>query len=183
MFATICYASLQFPIQFIFVMIIEKKMKKMNNEYKINKEKEQNNHMKNFAFLMLFFVECFCGIEKKVFNCLRKWLFTDNYWFLCIGRPDSPRNVEVTCDVKRATLKWQSSFNGGDPQTFTAYAVNGHQSTHSYPVLDRGENRIHQTLLQNLQPSLTYVFYVSTKNRHGNRSSDVKSCTTLEGIC
>ena len=45
----------------------KKKMKKMNNEYKINKEKEQNNHMKNFAFLMLFFVECFCVIEKKVF--------------------------------------------------------------------------------------------------------------------
>ena len=79
------------------------------------------------------------------------------------------------------TLKWKSSFNGGDPQTFTVYAVNGHKNTHSYPVLDKGENKIHQALLHNLLPSLTYVFYVSAQNSHGNISSDVKSCAKLEG--
>ena len=84
--------------------------------------------------------------------------------FLFIGKPDSPKSIEVTCDVKRARVKWKSSFNGGDPQMFTAFAINGQQGTHSQTLPDRGENEIHETFVENLQPSLTYVFYVSARN-------------------
>ena len=101
---------------------------------------------------------------------------------LFIGKPDSPKSIEVICDVKRARVKWKSSFNGGDPQTFTAFAMNGQHETHSQPLPDKGQNQIHQTFLENLQPSLTYVFYVSARNSHGNSSSDIKSCAMLKGI-
>ena len=60
--------------------------------------------------------------------------------------------------MKRARVKWRSSFNGGDPQTFIAFAINGQQETHSHPFPDKGQTQIHQTFLENLQPSLTYVF-------------------------
>nr|XP_022313604.1 B-cell receptor CD22-like [Crassostrea virginica] len=95
-------------------------------------------------------------------------------------KPDSPKSIEVICDVKRARVKWKSSFNGGDPQTFTAFAINGQKGTHSHPLPDRGENEIHETFVENLQPSLTYVFYVSARNSHGNSSSDIKSCAMLK---
>nr|XP_022302484.1 uncharacterized protein LOC111110319 isoform X2 [Crassostrea virginica] len=94
--------------------------------------------------------------------------------------PDSPKSIEVICDVKHARVKWRSSFNGGDPQTFTAFAINGQRETHSQPLPDKGQNQIHQTFLENLQPSLTYVFYVSARNSHGNSSSDMKSCAMLK---
>ncbi|XP_078332852.1 hemicentin-1-like isoform X2 [Crassostrea virginica] len=95
-------------------------------------------------------------------------------------KPDSPKSIEVICDVKRAGVKWKSSFNGGDPQMFTAFAINGQQGTHSQTLPDRGENEIHETFVENLQPSLTYVFYVSARNSHGNSSSDIKSCAMLK---
>nr|XP_022317747.1 hemicentin-2-like [Crassostrea virginica] len=95
-------------------------------------------------------------------------------------KPDSPKSIEVICDVKRARVKWKSSFNGGDPQMFTAFAINGQQGTHSQTLPDRGENEIHETFVENLQPSLTYVFYVSARNSHGHSSSDIKSCAMLK---
>ena len=121
-------------------------------------------------------------IADFLFNCFKMAL----HWqllILFIGKPDSPKSIEVICDVKRARVKWKSSFNGGDPQTFTAFAINGQKGTHSHPLPDRGENEIHETFVENLQPSLTYVFYVSARNSHGNSSSDIKSCAMLKGIC
>lgn len=89
-----------------------------------------------------------------------------------------PENIEINCEVTRARVQWTSSFNGGDPQSFTVIALNGQQSEN---ISDKGENKIHETYVQNLQSSTTYVFYVSARNRHGYSLSNNISCTTLSG--
>lgn len=71
------------------------------------------------------------------------------------------------------------SFNGGDPQTFTAVALNGQQKiSESGTVSDKEDRGIHSVFIQNLQPSTEYVFYVSAQNRHGFSLSENVSCTT-----
>lgn len=94
------------------------------------------------------------------------------------GKPTMPENIEINCEVTRAKVQWTSSFNGGDPQTFTVFAVNGQQSN---TISDKGENEIHATYVQNLQSSTTYVFYVSARNSRGFSLSNNISCTTLAG--
>lgn len=94
------------------------------------------------------------------------------------GKPNSPGNIEIFCEKTSAMVQWKSSFNGGDPQSFTVFALNGQQSEH---ISDKGENDIHSTYLHNLRPSPTYVFCVSAQNSHGLSSSERISCTTLEG--
>lgn len=89
-----------------------------------------------------------------------------------------PENIEINCEVTRARVQWTSSFDGGDPQSFTVIAVNGPQSD---KISDKGENKIHETFVQSLQSSTTYVFYVSARNRHGYSLSKNISCTTLAG--
>lgn len=75
-----------------------------------------------------------------------------------------------------------SSFNGGDIQFFTVIALNSQQQQSTSDIIsDNGENEIHSTYVQNLQPSTTYVFYVSAQNRHGLSSSENITCTTKEG--
>ena len=99
------------------------------------------------------------------------------------GEPTSPRIWKASCNGKSAKIEWISSFNGGDSQTFFALGLIGqHEVTRSEAIKDRGENKIHHTELQNLQPSTKYVFYVVAKNRHGNSSSNQMECTTLAGI-
>lgn len=101
---------------------------------------------------------------------------------LLTGKPTMPERVEIVCEVKRARVQWRSSFNGGDPQSFTVIALNGQQrESRSDNISDKGENAIHSTFVQNLQPSTTYVFYVIAQNSHGLSSSENVSCTTLEG--
>lgn len=93
-----------------------------------------------------------------------------------------PERVEIVCEVTHARVQWISSFNGGDPQLFTVIALNGQQrESRSDNISDKGENVIHSTFVQNLQPSTTYVFYVIAQNSHGLSSSENVSCTTLEG--
>lgn len=93
-----------------------------------------------------------------------------------------PERVEIVCEVTRARVQWRSSFNGGDPQSFTVIVLNGQQrESRSDNISDKGENVIHLTFVQNLQPSTTYVFYITAQNRHGLSSSEKVSCTTLEG--
>ena len=99
------------------------------------------------------------------------------------GKPSSPRIGKIYCNVNSAKIEWISSFNGGDPQTFFALGLNARQEvTRSEAIKDRGENKIHNTELLNLQPSTKYVFYVVAKNKLGNSSSNQMECTTLEGI-
>ena len=99
------------------------------------------------------------------------------------GEPTSPRIWKISCSGKSAKIEWISSFNGGDSQTFFALGLIGqHEVTRSEFMKDRGENKIHHTELQNLQPSTKYVFYVVAINRHGNSSSNQMECTTLAGI-
>lgn len=101
---------------------------------------------------------------------------------LLTGKPTMPERVEIVCEVTRARVQWRSSFNGGDPQSFTVIALNGQQrESRSDNISDKGENVIHSTFVQNLQPSTTYVFYVIAQNSHGLSSSENVSCTTLEG--
>ena len=77
-------------------------------------------------------------------------------------------------------MHWKSSFDGGDPQIFTAYAFIGQEETsESKPITDAGENKIHYTIVQNLQPSTMYIFYIQAKNNHGISSSENISCVTL----
>lgn len=96
------------------------------------------------------------------------------------GRPDAPRNIKVVCEVSGARVQWISSFNGGDNQTFVIL-VNGDQTTsYSSRIPDTGENTVHTNSVENLQPSVLYVFYVSAQNRHGNSSSENITCTTLK---
>ena len=98
------------------------------------------------------------------------------------GKPDRPRDVETICNVKSAKIQWISSFNGGDPQIFTVHAFLEQQETsRSKLVHDGGENTLHNTQIQNLLPSTAYIFYVVAKNKHGNSSSEVNICKTLEG--
>lgn len=89
-----------------------------------------------------------------------------------------PKNIKIVCEATRAEVKWKSSFNGGDSQLFTVFASNGQQSD---KISDKGENLIHSTFVQHLQPSTMYVFYVSGQNSHGRISSENISCTTLAG--
>lgn len=106
--------------------------------------------------------------------------------YMCIynihtGKPNTPFNIEIVCEETRARVQWTSSFNGWDPRLFTVFASNGQQSE---LISDRGENVIHSTYIQNLQPSTTYVFYVSAQNNHGFISSERINCTTSEGkVC
>lgn len=93
--------------------------------------------------------------------------------------PDAPRNVTVTCEVAGAKVQWISSFNGGDPQIFTVSAWKSQDEiTYSNGVPDTGENKMHDTYIQNLQASTTYVFYVFAQNRHGNSLSENFTCVT-----
>lgn len=94
------------------------------------------------------------------------------------GKPNVPGNIEIVCEETRAMVQWKSSFNGGDPQLFTVIASNGEQYDN---ISDRGENVIHSTFVEHLQPSTMYVFYVSAQNSHGFISSEKISCTTLAG--
>lgn len=81
-----------------------------------------------------------------------------------------------------AAVQWNSSFNGGDNQTFIVFALNGQQGCNqSIRIPDMGENRIHRTYVQNLQPFMTYVLYVSAQNSHGFSISDIISCITSKG--
>lgn len=89
-----------------------------------------------------------------------------------------PYNIEVVCEATRAKVQWKSSFDGGDPQVFSVFASNGQQSD---KVPDRGENTIHSTFVQQLQPYTMYMFFVSAQNGHGFVSSENISCTTLAG--
>lgn len=93
-----------------------------------------------------------------------------------------PERVEIVCEVTRARVQWRSPFNGGDAQSFTVIALNGQQrESQSDDISDKGENVIHSIFVQNLQPSTTYVFYVTAQNSRGLSSSEKVSCTTLEG--
>lgn len=86
---------------------------------------------------------------------------------------------EVVCEVTQATVKWKSTFNGGDDQSFTAIALNGlNKESDSGTIADKGETKLHSAIVQNLRPSTKYLFYVSTYNRHGESLSNNISCTT-----
>uniref|UniRef100_A0A8W8P1S0 Uncharacterized protein n=1 Tax=Magallana gigas TaxID=29159 RepID=A0A8W8P1S0_MAGGI len=96
--------------------------------------------------------------------------------------PAIPRNIKVTCKVTGAMVQWISSFNGGSTQNFTVITLSGQDGTSFNNELnDEGENEIHVTYVSNLQPSVTYWFFVSAKNNHGSSSSKAISCTTLKG--
>lgn len=99
------------------------------------------------------------------------WLFK--------GRPDIPRSVTLTCEGTSSILKWISSFNGRERQTFIVVTFNVQYGTiYSERIPDKGENTVHSYFIDNLQPSTLYLFYVSAENRHGKSSSENKSCTT-----
>lgn len=96
-----------------------------------------------------------------------------------IGKPDIPGGISVFCEVTNARVQWTSSFNGGDSQNFTVFAFNGqHKASQSAHLPDSGKNKLHEYIVKNLQPSLTYTFYISALNKHGNTSSEKKSCIT-----
>lgn len=93
-----------------------------------------------------------------------------------------PIITEYVCEVKTARVQWESSFNGGDPQSFTVVALHGNQIENKTDIIsDQGKNEIHSTFVQNLQSSTTYVFSVAAHNKHGFSLSKTISCTTLEG--
>lgn len=98
------------------------------------------------------------------------------------AKPSKPRNAKIVCETTGAKIQWISSFNGGDVQSFTVTGMNGqYKESESYTLADKGQNKIHSTYIQNLQPQTIYMFYVSARNRHGFSSSENISCTTLTG--
>lgn len=102
---------------------------------------------------------------------------------LCLAKPYSPGEIRVTCDISSALVRWKSSFNGGDPQSFTVTSFNSQQGTrYADRLLDRGEDKIHELCITNLLSSMSYMFYVTAQNSHGHSSSEIVSCTTLKGI-
>lgn len=85
----------------------------------------------------------------------------------------------MNCEETSAKVQWMSSFNGGETQTFTIFVLSGLDKiiiTDDIP--DKGENQVHNSYVQNLQPSSKYTFYVSAQNRRGNTSSENITCTT-----
>lgn len=105
-----------------------------------------------------------------------------HFCLLKTGKPTEPKIIKVDCEERRATVKWKSSFNGGDSQSFKAFALDSQRiQSESVNVTDNGENEIHSTYINNLQPSVTYMFYVSAKNRHGSSLSTNISCRTFQG--
>ncbi|XP_022287174.2 nephrin-like [Crassostrea virginica] len=95
--------------------------------------------------------------------------------------PTNPRINKVICNVRSTRIQWMSSFDGGDSQTFTVYAILAQQqASRSELVDDAGENKPHSTEILNLQPSTEYIFYVVAKNKHGSSSSEKMECKTLE---
>lgn len=95
-------------------------------------------------------------------------------------KPVLPNDIEIFCEKTSAKVQWISSFNGGDPQKFSVYALDGQfRKSMSENISDKGENKIHIAFLQNLQPSTRYEFYVSAQNSHGLSSSNKTSCITL----
>lgn len=117
---------------------------------------DKNIHCKNFLYKL----------------CLHSSLFIT-------VRPDIPRNLTVNCDQTGARIQWISGFNGGDTQTFKVFILNGKDKISSDRIFDNGENLVHSNYIQNLQPSVTYAFYVSAFNQRGYSSSDNLTCTTL----
>nr|XP_022287393.1 hemicentin-1-like isoform X3 [Crassostrea virginica] len=96
-------------------------------------------------------------------------------------KPTAPRILEVICKARSAKVQWMSSFNGGDSQMFTVHAFLVQQeASRSEPIHDEGENKLHNTQIQNIQPSTTYTIYVVAKNKHGNSSSEKMKCNTVE---
>ena len=96
------------------------------------------------------------------------------------GKPHQPRESNVKCTTRTADVKWTSSFDGGDSQTFTVFALVGQQEvSKSELIQDEGEGKTHSTTIVNLQPSTEYMFYVSAENQHGNTSSEFHHCKTL----
>ena len=66
---------------------------------------------------------------------------------------------------------------------FTVHAFLVQQeASRSEPIHDEGENKLHNTQIQNIQPSTTYTIYVVAKNKHGNSSSEKMKCNTVEGL-
>nr|XP_034316845.1 hemicentin-2-like [Crassostrea gigas] len=99
------------------------------------------------------------------------------------GRPETPRNISVVCERTQARVQWISSFNHGDPQLFTVIILNGRDGTNmSYRFHDNGENELHVAHVSNLQPSVTYWFYMSAKNSYGSSSSEVIRCNTVQEV-
>lgn len=86
------------------------------------------------------------------------------------------------CEFLQARVQWISSFDGGDPQNFTVIILNSLDGKSvSYGFHDEGENKTHVAFVSNLQPSVTYWFYVTAKNSHGSSISEITSCKTVEG--
>lgn len=97
------------------------------------------------------------------------------------GKPDIPGEIAVFCEMTNARIQWISSFKGGDPQNFTVFAFDGQQEVSQSVHPDSGENKLHEYFVRNLQPSRKYTFYISALNKHGNSSSEEKSCFTSDG--
>lgn len=93
-----------------------------------------------------------------------------------------PTISDFLCEIKTARIQWESSFNGGDPQSFTVVSLHGNQIENKTDTIsDQGTNTIHTAFVQNLQSSTTYVLAVAAHNKHGFSLSKNISCTTLEG--
>lgn len=98
------------------------------------------------------------------------------------GRPETPRNIAVVCEITQASVQWISSFNGGDQQYFTVVILNGQDGTNiSYRFHDNGKNKLHAAHISNLQPYVTYWFVVSAKNSYGSSPSEITRCKTVQG--
>lgn len=98
------------------------------------------------------------------------------------GRPETPRNIAVVCEITQARIQWISSFNGGDQQYFTVITLNGQDGTNfSYRFHDKGENELHAAHISYLQPSVTYWFVVSAKNSYVSSPSEITRCKTVQG--
>ncbi|XP_062603323.1 uncharacterized protein LOC134265101 [Saccostrea cucullata] len=121
----------------------------------------------DFGIYVLEIMNSF-GISRIFIEVIPRW------------KPSKPRDIEASCLVTQAKIRWTSSFNGGSKQTFTVTSLNdGFESGWSSPIPDRGSNIIHETYIGYLQPSKFYEFYVSAKNMHGITKSNRTSCTTM----
>lgn len=80
--------------------------------------------------------------------------------------PDAPRMVKIFCEETSASVKWISSFNGGDTQEFAVVVSNGHfETSYSDFIPDTGENEIHSKIIQNLQSTcFPFLLGINSEN-------------------
>lgn len=117
------------------------------------------------------------------FNISRDHNFFPAY-VICLGTPNPPTNVSVTCGIFSITVNWRSEYNGGETQIFKVLFLDAKTNTSilSEVILDEGENKDRHFKTDSMNPSTLYMIFVNALNSYGSISTTENvNCTTETG--